>query len=114
MAGNDVREPTWIDLQKQLVHMEAKISLHLAGVDDVERRKLKDAMDTLGAFVLTSATKENRAAPNRRIPGALRRMRIQLEDATGYSCAEPQSNERNRSHPTVNLKGLRPPQTPAV
>ena len=39
MAGNDVREPTWIDLQKQLVHMEAKISLHLAGVDDVERLK---------------------------------------------------------------------------
>ena len=63
--SNEVREPTWYDTQTKLAHIEAKISLHLSGVDEGERRKLWLALHRLGAFVMKAVVDENLAAIER-------------------------------------------------
>ena len=64
-GSNEVREPTWHDTQTELAHIEAKISVHLSGVDKRERRKLWLAIHRLGAFVMKAVVDENLAAIGR-------------------------------------------------
>jgi hypothetical protein len=61
-VSNESREPTWNETLTKIEHIEAKIALHLSGVDRAEKRKLGFAIQTLTAFLMKGAVEENVAA----------------------------------------------------
>lgn len=63
--SNESREPTWNETLTKIEHIEAKISLHLSGVDRREKRELGFAIQTLSAFIMKRAVDENVAAIGR-------------------------------------------------